>query len=167
VNTLKEYHDAILAAVREEFGDVLRTVDGYAPERVEDVKTPALLLDLESWSPGEDTGDGKTALRCTVTAHCILSFQTEGVHLEVREFGARVHQLVRGNRWGLGGDVEPPGEAIDGAPGFFKPGKDGYDSWCVTWEQVIYLGQSAWAGTATPITNVSVNVNGHELGPVI
>lgn len=157
MNSLKEIHDGFVAAAGEHFGDVLRTVDAYAPEHLESVRTPALLLELEDWDEGDDIGDGRSPLRCRFTAHCLLSFQTPNASLEVREFGARVQQLVRYNRWGLGDDADVPAQ-VSGAPGLFRPGKAGYESWCVSWEQVVYLGASAWAAEGVPPTEVFVGI---------
>jgi hypothetical protein len=68
-----------------------------------------------------------------------------------------VQQLVRFNRWGLGADVTVP-EQLRGAPGAFRPGKDGYESWCITWEQTLYLGASVWAADGVPPTDVFVGL---------
>jgi len=168
--TLREVHVAILAAVTAEFGSTLETVASYSPDISNPINTPALLLELEGFGDGQDRGEDRIPLRCRFTAHCILSLETPDVEIEVAQFAAQLHGLIAKNRWGLGADLLPP-ENIESAPSTFKPGKHGYESWAVTWEQTVYLGESKWASTIMGPLEVNValspdvgvaNIDGYE-----
>jgi hypothetical protein len=160
--TLKDLHAAILTALRSHFGAKVVTVGAYRLAETDPVATPALLLEMEGGERGEGMGDERVPLQCRFSVHCLLSFQTKDVELEVRDFAARVFCLVQYNHWGLGGDVDDPVETVIG-PGEFKPGKDGYESWYVGWEQTIHLGESVWNEDAVVVGKVYLG-QGSDVG---
>lgn len=153
--TVTDLHNAIIQAFKAQFTDRVETIATYRATSTDPINTPALLLEMEDASEGPDAGDERTPLRCRFTAHCMLSFQTPNVEIEVREFAAEVFRLIRHNLWGLSGSVKRP-EQIEMGPGQFKPGKAGYESCYVTWEQVIYLGDTVWTNEGTVPTEVYV-----------
>jgi hypothetical protein len=139
------------AAVKADFAAYLpqlRTVSVRRPDSG-DIETPAILIDMEFGDIGEDVGDGRDPVRCRMTAHCVLSVETPQVEIEVREFAVAVARRVRRNKFGMGALVDFP-EGVEVGPGEFRPGKKGFDSWCVSWEQTVYLGDDVWAGGTTP-----------------
>ena len=162
--SLKYFHDAILQVVADHFNDKVHVL-AY-PEELSQVKTPAVLLEMESGEEGQDLGDDRTALRCQFALHCVLGFKTEDIGLAVRDFSSQVFVLLKDNQFGLGRDVSRP-ENINISPGEFKPGAAGYESWCVTWEQTIFLGSSAWDDTGVVPETVMLGIApdigfGHE-----
>ena len=139
--SVRQWHEAILAALRTEFKDKKVTVEAYAPT-ASALQTPALLLEMEDGTLGPDPGDGRTALACRLTLHALLSLQTDDVELTIRDFATAVLLFTRHQQWGLK-EVSPPDQLAMG-PGHFQTGDLGYESWYVTWEQTIYLGESRW-----------------------
>ena len=155
LETLRQLHEAMLADLREHYLDRVATIAAYDPfpdldgPEPQPLKTPALLIELSAIDPGEDDGTDRQALRLSFTAHCVLSFRTADMQLELREFAADVLGHVRHNRWGLCGAVQEP-TALSAQPGEFRPGLTGFDSWQASWEQQVYVGPDAWAGGIAP-----------------
>lgn len=139
--TVKAFHQAVMAAIAGHFTGKVQVL-AY-PMETSQIQTPAVLLEMESAEEGQDPGDGRIALRCRMAAHCVLGFQTEQIGLEVRSFAAQLFTLITDYKFGLGVNISWP-EGLELHPGEFKPGKAGFESWCVTWEQTLYLGDSAW-----------------------
>lgn len=131
-------HDGILAALNAQFSGRVETIETYRPTEIGSINTPALLLEMEEAFKPPKIGNAKKPLQCRMTIHCLLSFQTENVFVAVREFASEVYQLVDTNTWGLGEDARMP-EQIELGPGMYKPGQSGFESWYVTWEQVIFF----------------------------
>lgn len=155
--SLTGLHNAIKDSLATHFAGRVETVEVYRAGLTDPINTPAVLLEMEDGSDDVDLGDDRTPLRCRFTAHCILSFQTQNVEMEVREFAVEALSLVRRNRWGLGDDIDLP-EQVEIGPGQFKPGKDGFESWYVSWEQVVYLGESVWDSTGVTPTEIYVGI---------
>ncbi len=144
IDSLKAVHAAQIRAFKDRFSSRLDTIQAYRPDQQDEtVDTPALLLEMERGEEGLDLGDGRVALRCSFTAHCLLSTQTPDVEIEVRDFAVQVFRFVKENRWGLEGSIDDP-VSLSMGPGGFKPGAHGYESWYVNWEQTVYLGESPW-----------------------
>jgi hypothetical protein len=156
--TLSAVHDAIIDALQARFGARVRQFGAYEPWDYDtesadpDLRTPALLIELESIGPdGDDIHTpGRVALRCNWAIHAALSIRTEKLQTELREFAAAVVTTLRrsdpsapltptnGNRWGLGKAVGAP-EGVSAQPGEFRPGLNGRDSWLITWDQIVYV----------------------------
>ena len=157
LSTLRELHDAIVADFTAHYLGRVATVAAYDPfpipsaQEQQALVTPAILLELSEIAEGEEDGTDRQALRLMLTAHCVLSMRTAQIQLELREFAADVLAHVRGQRWGLAKAVQAS-ERPSAQPGEFKPGLEGYDSWAATWEQLVYIGPSLWAGGVAPTT---------------
>ena len=141
MTSLRQWHEAILSALRTQFEDRKVTVAAYTPT-TSALQTPALLLEMEDGTLGDDRGDGRTALSCRLTLHALLSLQTNDVELAIRDFASEVLLFTRYQQWGLK-EVSVP-EQLAMGPGHFQTGDLGYESWYITWEQTIYLGKSRW-----------------------
>jgi hypothetical protein len=155
LENLRQLHDAMLDDLREHYLDRVQTIEAYDPcpaaddQERQPLTTPAILLELESIDPGDEDGTERHALRLTWAAHCVLSFRTAQVQLELREFVADLLWHVTYNRWGLSGAVREP-QALSSQPGEFVPGIAGYDTWIVRWEQIVFVGPDVWAGGIAP-----------------
>ena len=162
---------AIVDALREHFADRMQQIGFYDPfdEFTESAEstllTPALLLGMDDGFdplPLIDTGldeqipdpTGRLPLRCYWSVRCVLSTETENLQQElptlaaavcglVLESGAATNDLLprRGNDWDLGNAVEMP-EAVEARPGGFSDGAHGWDSWIVSWSQILYTDGS-------------------------
>ena len=152
--TLTQVHNAILARLREKFPKA--TVESYNPEESLSVLAPALLLELEEFDPGDDAGDDRLPAQCRFSIHCVLGWEVKNLALEIREFAAAVVMLVRNDGIWLKGSVLTKPKQIGAYPGNFrKDMNSGYDSWVVSWEQTVYLGESVW--TAEGVTPQQVH----------
>ncbi len=136
---LTALHDAMTAEIKTSMS-MLQTVKSYDPTTRASVTTPAVLIEAVEMKPGRSTGDGRLPVTVEFAAHCCLSVKTKRVELEIRNFAAKLLQVVNGNKWGLADSVERP-ERLGAFPGMFKPDDKGFESWVVTWEQTIHLGE--------------------------
>jgi hypothetical protein len=158
MTTLTEFHLAIENAIDAHFGDNVNTIAWYQQGETPagqplPIITPAVILEIESAEEGDDIGDDRAPLLCHFTAYCILGQQTEALQIQVREFAAQLFKKVRKNKWGLAHNVSFPGMVTLG-PGKFDPEKNGFDSWYVSWDQTLYLGDSIWDSTGIMPTEI-------------
>lgn len=137
--TITQVFQAILDTHKTAFSGRVGNIDAWrAGVDPEGIDTPALLLEVEDgreWDGANQPHDGKTALNLRWTMHCLLSLQTDSVETEIIEFASEVFRLVRRNKWGIK-RIQIP-QNIEMMPGQFEPGKNGYECWDVTWEQVM------------------------------
>ena len=156
--TVSSFHAAVKAAISARFGVNVNTVEWYEQGEKTNgqpklIKTPAIILEMESADEGDDAGDDRDPLNCHISAYCILGQQTTDLQIQVRNFSAQLFALVRKNKWSLGRAASFPASITLG-PGKFDPEKNGYESWFVSWEQTIYLGDDIWAPSGIVPTTV-------------
>lgn len=156
--TVSGFHAAIKTAITTAFGANVNTVAWYEHGEAADgqplpIKTPAIILEVDSADGGDDVGDDRTPLTVQITAYCILGRSTTDLQVQVRTFAAQLFALARKNKWGLGKNVSFPSGFTLGA-GKFDPEKNGYESFFVSWEQTLYLGTSVWDATGIQPTEV-------------
>jgi hypothetical protein len=158
MTTLTEFHAALGNQIAAHFGDNVNTVTWYQQGETPagqplPIVTPAVILEIENAEEGDDVGDDRAPLLCHITAYCILGQQTTSLQIQVRDFAAQLFTKVRKNKWGLAHNVSFPGMITLG-PGKFDPEKNGYDSWFVSWDQTLYLGDSVWDSTGIMPTEI-------------
>lgn len=150
---LDAYHDALVDLFRDHFGDSLETVQAYLPDMQSTdpasgltINTPALLVEIEKTSQGQNLGDGRTAVECHLAIHCILGVATPSLQRALRNFGVEVQRLLTADGYCLGSVVKAgQPEDLTGMPGWWqKGGAGGYDSWVVTFDQTLWIGASVW-----------------------
>lgn len=132
-------HQAMVDQIKARMA-VVRTVTAYNPLTGNTIKTPAVLLEAVEMKPGRPVTGGRLPVTVEFAAHCCLSVKTEAVELEVRNFAARLLQVISGNTWGLGEMAERPDE-LSAFPGMFNPDDKGFESWVVSWQQTFHLGE--------------------------
>lgn len=152
---LDAYHEKLLDEIIDAFGDSLDTVQAYIddedhPESQESgytINTPAALVDLEMMDVLVDQGDGKDGIQCNVSIHCVLGSATANLQQELRNFAAEMMRQVKNKPFGgVCEQLAARPEQITAMPGGFKKGKAGYDSWVVSFHQVVFLGEVIWDG---------------------
>jgi hypothetical protein len=160
LQTIGEYHDALIAHLAEQFSGRVNTVAAYNPFDLDvdeeyagtqvrkPIATPAILIEVETIREGEEDGTDRTPLMLDMVAHCILSARTERMQLALREMASAVIRAIRWHHFSLGESVYRS-QNLTASPGQFTPGVNGFDSWRVSWEQMVFLGDSLWAPTAT------------------
>ena len=140
--TLEAVQAGIKTALAERFA--LVSVASYSTDSDLSVLAPACLLELEEFPMGADAGDGRYSAQCNFAIHCVLAYSLENRTAELIEFAAAIAQLVRSSYW-LKGSVTR-GEQVEVFPGnFHKDTNGGYESWVVSWQQTVYLGESMWS----------------------
>ena len=98
---------------------------------------PAIRIDISGHKPGSDNGDGRLPACCEFVAWC--SYGSQG--FQAAEAAARLTEFIRYTHWQLGAKVTHP-DNIKAEPAQFRPGKAGFESWLVSWEQTVYLGST-------------------------
>lgn len=156
--TISDYQRAIVATLRTWFGGRIAQVGAYQPLTVlgvaeSGIETPALLVALAE-IPYDDAvaqTPGRVALTAVVEIHALVGLTTPDLQLALTDLAAELLTVVRvaesgadrrGNRWGLGEAVGWP-TAPRAIPAGFEPGVAGYDSWLVSFEQLVYVQQGA------------------------
>jgi len=159
LENLRQLHDAMLVDLRAHYLGRVQTIEAFDPfpdiegqDRLPLV-TPALLLEIDSIDPGVEDGTERQALNLSFLVHCVLSFRTEQIQLELREFAADLLNHVRYNRWGFPAAVEIP-TALGAQPAEFVPGLMGFDTWIARWEQVVFIGSDSWSAAGIPTAEV-------------
>ena len=151
------YHDKLVSDVKAIFGDSLETVDTYFPDDDENtqsagivINTPAALIEIETLddapddAPDDDLGDegdGRDALLCTVSIHCVLGTNTANLQRELWNFAAELMRGMKRHDFGL--HEENAGgrpSDVNALAGRFVKGQAGYDSRVVSFNQVVYVG---------------------------
>ena len=155
MSEIHDYHTQLKQMLKDTF-PVLETVEDY---RIgETLNTPAILIEVESMSVGDLDGMGKTPLLLNVALHCILGHTTTNLELEVRDFAAQVLSAMRNQYLSMPDNLKAPMN-LQAQPGEFRPGKGGYDSFAVTYEQLLYIGEPAFDLTGVLATEISLSVN--------
>lgn len=153
--------DAVLEAIKADLRQVLPEavmVTDFRLAEDGEVKTPALLLDLEQFEENIDAGFDPCSLRLNFCAYCVLSRQTANVEREAVKFAMTVARRIRRKNFGFDELGEP--ERISAMPGSFRPGQKGYESWAVTWEATLDLpAEDDAAAEITPFQILHANVN--------
>ncbi|MDG4811931.1 hypothetical protein P8629_02825 [Hydrogenovibrio sp. 3SP14C1] len=145
------YHDNIKAVIEATFPS-LKTVAAY---RIgEKLNTPALLYEVEQMDFGQRISNGKTPVNLNVALHCVLSAKTTNVGLQVRSFATMVIDLLKDEYFELPDDCEAPYN-IQALPGEFKPGKDGFESFVVTFNQVLYVGDAEFDFSGVAVSEIT------------
>jgi len=145
MSELKQLQTAIKDGISANFAGTVPTVELYGDQFQGAVPTPAIIISMDDADVGQSLGDGRLALDCRFSAVCLLGFNTVDVQVEVREFALQLLQLVRYNTWGMPDDVESPSN-LAMQPGPFNPDKSGYESFIVSWDQTVFVGESVWGG---------------------
>ena len=140
MSEIHTYHANLTSALQAAF-PALRTVAAY---RIgETLTTPAVLVEIESMRVGELNGEGKTPVVLSVALHCVLGHSTPNLEMEVRNFAAQVMNFLRNQYFDMPDALEAP-QNLHAMPGDFKPGKSGFESMVVTYEQTLYMGEPAF-----------------------
>lgn len=134
---VKPYADAILSSLTAHFFDRVATLRFHNPS-YRPLVAPALILDLESFSLGEDPGDGRVPVQASWTLHCLMPQSAEDSEILVRSLAAEVFALVQFNKWQMGKEIDFP-ENLDASQGTLWPGLHGHTHWTVSWDQMIYV----------------------------
>lgn len=163
---LTALHTAITTAIASAF-PALQTVEFYRLERVE-LPAPACLLEMVEADEGADPGSEQQSLMVRFEARFILPFRTTHAKLEVRKLAMAFAAFIRKHgRWsGVGGQGGTP-KVIGCYPDDFDPLLDQYEVWRVEWQQLLWFGDSVWAGEGITPTTVFVGFapnigTGHE-----
>lgn len=116
------------------------------------IDTPAILVDVESMRGAASKGDGRTPIMLRMNAYCVLSFKTEELELKIKDMTAKLLAVIDENRFGLKDQVTAASN-VHAEPAYFNPAKNGYESWAISWDQIVYIGDDIWQPSGlTPST---------------
>ena len=157
--TLAQWEAAILAILTAHFTarQIHINIQAGALAGTETLTTPALLLEWEDGRMGTADGNGGHQITYRLTLHCVLSLATASVGSEIRRMATQVMMLVNQNQQWRCQNVGRP-ERLEMGPGKIQAGEQGYDSWYVTWEQSITLGDAIWTNTDGRLKTVEVSL---------
>ena len=144
--TLKAIQDFLTKKFRDR-----AKVDFYKPS-MDEQTVPAVLLDIELLNDGEDKGDERLPVECSMNAYCVMSADIPEYLLASMDFAVETMKYVRQNNWNLTNSTMP--KAIEAAPSDFVPGLPGVECWVVTWQQTFYFGVDCWKSDLPAPTTV-------------
>jgi hypothetical protein len=125
-----------LTARLSEIGTYLRGPLKQAP-----AKLPALALEYAGVLPGQDPGNGQTALICRLQARLLVTRDdAEAEELALRNVAA-LTVLLRAQNWEL--ELEPA-SFIQARPELDNPTLSACRVWLVEWQQPVLLGETEW-----------------------
>lgn len=139
IDSLAQLHNAIVNGLRAKL-DGVPTVEAY-PVLQRRIGLPAVLVELAEMEPGDDPGNGATALIGRFHARAIVDPNAAQADLQVRELAARVAVALTHQTWGLPITMASLVQIGDDA---FKPELDGYLVWVVEWTHEFHLGEAVW-----------------------
>lgn len=148
---LDDYHDNLIKLIKdhkEYFAGSLQTVNAYLPdnENMQEsgmvINTPAAIIDIEMIEFGEAVGDGRDTILCNVAVHCLLSTKTKNLQRQLRNFASQMLLLFNNHHPDFC-STDKATEVV-AVPGNFQGGKQGYDSWVVSFTQSVLAGESVW-----------------------
>lgn len=156
---------AIAADIKAQFPD-LRTVEFYRDDR-KTIPVPAVLLELVEWEADEenDPGTEQLAVLANFEAEIIIGFRgtpQRKAKAAIRALASAIGAWMHNRRWN---DPNNPGKKLPTGPvqivgaypddfagmgaGQRDTGLDKFETWRVTWQQKVHLGQSVWKDTGT------------------
>lgn len=158
MSTLETLHIELLGG--------LQTIAGIEhcsepPKRRDQIRLPAILLDLVELEPAVDPGTGELALNSHWEARVVTSdHQPETV----------LWQLVQAVLLWLYNHAWPTtniGRATikQASPDHFSPEFQGHRIWLIEWTQLVRIGDDVWVGESIVPETIFVGINGdpHEL----
>lgn len=161
---LATFFEAIVADIKARFPSMVN-VEFFPdePEANTRMPVPAILLDVSEMEADSelDPGTEQLAVRMSFSAFIVISGLQDGnTKLQIRLLAAALVSWLRYRHWrdpsNPGTDDEPnflpsdPAVPVGAYRDDFNPALDRYEVWRVDWEQVIFLGQSAFDTTFLP-----------------
>jgi len=131
-------------------------VGDFAEFESNEVKNVHAFLQITKLTPDGVNGLGQQQSRAQMSIHCLACRNVEKAAEVVIDLAAGITSILHGQLWGLT-DAEPP-QNIDADEGMYQTGRDGYDGWEVTFDQLFYLTDSIYiVETARGALNVAFN----------
>lgn len=163
---LAVFFDAIVTDIKARFPSMVN-VEFFPdePEANTRMPVPAILIDVSEMEADSesDPGTEQLAVRMSFSAFVIISGLQDGnTKLQIRLLAASLVSWLNMRLWrdpsDPGTDDDPnylasdPARPIGAYRDDFDPRLDQYEVWRVDWEQVLYLGQSAFDTAFLPTT---------------
>lgn len=156
----------LLDAVEQTLSARLTEIGAFLRGPLKQVPTtlPALALEYAGLLPGQDPGNGQTALICRLQARLLVARDdAEAEALALRNV-ASLAVLLRAQNWGL--ELEPV-SFIQAQPELDNPTLASCRVWLVEWQQPVLLGETEWPWEDQPAGSLMIGVDpetgtGHE-----
>lgn len=140
---IEEMHAALLA----ELAAIEGMQDVFDYGHVQQLKTPAAIVNLAEISADDPDGTGRLAVRCRWEIFLVLGNTAKNQALKLRTLAAHVAHMVDGKNFVCGA---PEAAFVAAEPNEFEPSFEHAKSWRVEFEQVLYLGESLWSDEGVP-----------------
>lgn len=141
MSELTTLHDAITATLSAAMPKVLH-VEAF-PELESKVRTPALLYGLTDMSPGENQGEGKTALIGRFQSCILIDADRPKASLQAAILAAQMTVALKDQYWGLDFIKGPPTQ-VHAQPEAPTEALEQFVMWSVQWVQEFELGEFEW-----------------------
>ena len=125
---------AMLEDLTTSYSDRVSTIGLHNPQ-TRGLSTPALVLDINSISVGEDLGDDRHPLQVSWALHCLFPQKQDGLISPVASMAAELVGYLRWQKWHQGDRMDYP-KNINATRGTLWPGL--YSQWIVSWDQTVY-----------------------------
>lgn len=113
-----------------------------------------VLIEFEQSSPAKHSNDGRPGSRYRITLHGVVAKRRRRAPLEAVNLTNALQRVVSAkadHRWGFSHRAIAAPENVSSAPSMFAGGEHGYEAWGVSFEQVVYMGESLPDPEATPL----------------
>ena len=151
---LDTIHNAMVQELKKIKG--VNTCEAY-PKIKKKIVLPAILIELAEMKDGTDPGTGELSLVTRWEARTIIDSTHIASGFNVRNLVATVAlKIFQASTFGL---KITPAIIIDVGPDEFTPEIIGYNSWVVSWEHEIHLGESIWDGIGARPTNIYLGID--------
>ena len=101
-----------------------------------------ILIEIESTKRVPRSAEGRIGHRVRVTLHAVVGAWRENSNLEACNLASILATRADDSRWGLPGRQCGVPEDITTSPSMYSEGHKGYEAWCVSFWQTVYLGPS-------------------------
>lgn len=123
--------------IARDLGISVGNYNEFTGEALEDA---TVLIEIEGTRRGTRSNEGRSGRLVRVTLHAVVAKWRENANLEAVNLADVLQDIVEENRWGLPGrQCDIPKEITTG-PSMYSEGKNGYEAWCCSFQQMVYLG---------------------------
>lgn len=141
MSELTTLHDAITRIISEQMPRVVH-VEQF-PELGAEVMTPALLYGITDMAPGQDRGEGKTAIIGRFQSCILVEADRPRASLQAAILAGQMMTVLKDQWWNLDFVTGPP-EQVHAQPEAPTLELEQFVMWSVQWIQPFELGEFEW-----------------------
>jgi hypothetical protein len=141
MSELTTLHDAITRIISEQMPRVVH-VEQF-PELGAEVMTPALLYGITDMAPGQDRGEGKTAIIGRFQSCILVEADRPKASLQAAILAGQMMTVLKDQWWNLDFVTGPPAQ-VHAQPEAPTTELEQFVMWSVQWVQPFELGEFTW-----------------------